>query len=228
MNDNEEWHEPHNKNKARDQDTMDVLAGMYGGGGGGDSSDDEYISAEAFFGKVSEKEKKQYNKYHKKNSDSNSKSKSKSTTTTKTPTNAWLDDGEGEGKGEGEGEDWRDTTNDDDEGEPSDSENSTNGQFLEGTTRLSNFQRHQEKLKAQTKQMEEELLAEKPWAMTGEVGATSRPTDSLLEAAPEFERAGKIAPTLSVAHNEEVRKRSGGGGGGDSESESAKRLTIYS
>ena len=83
MNDNEEWHEPHNKNKARDQDTMDVLAGMYGGGGGGDSSDDEYISAEAFFGKVSEKEKKQYNKYHKKNSDSNSKSKSKSTTTTK-------------------------------------------------------------------------------------------------------------------------------------------------
>ena len=53
------------------------------------------------------------------------------------------------------------------------------------------------KLLKKTEALEEELLAEKPWSMTGEVAGSSRPLDSLLSEAPEFEQSRKIAPQLT-------------------------------
>ena len=70
--------------------------------------------------------------------------------------------------------------------------------------------RHAEKLRRQTEQIEKELLAEKPWQMTGESKGTSRPVNSLLEATPEFEVATKMAPLITVEHTanlEDVIKR---------------------
>jgi len=67
-----------------------------------------------------------------------------------------------------------------------------------------------EKIQAQTEQLEKELLAEKPWQMTGETGSTTRPVNSLLESTPEFEVASKIAPAITVEHTadlEEVIKK---------------------
>jgi U3 small nucleolar RNA-associated protein MPP10 len=56
------------------------------------------------------------------------------------------------------------------------------------------------KLRRQTEELEYELLAEKPWQMTGESKGSSRPVNSLLESTPEFEMAGKQAPVITVEY----------------------------
>ncbi|KAL3915006.1 MAG: hypothetical protein SGILL_005847 [Bacillariaceae sp.] len=60
--------------------------------------------------------------------------------------------------------------------------------------------KHEEKLRQQTEELEKEMLAEKPWQMTGESKGTSRPVNSLLDATPEFEMASKQAPIITVEH----------------------------
>jgi U3 small nucleolar RNA-associated protein MPP10 len=70
--------------------------------------------------------------------------------------------------------------------------------------------KHEDRLRQQTEELEKEMLAEKPWQMTGESKGTSRPVNSLLEATPEFEMASKQAPTITVEHTvnlEEVIKK---------------------
>lgn len=70
--------------------------------------------------------------------------------------------------------------------------------------------KQQDKLRKQTEELEGELLAEKPWQMTGETKSTSRPVNSLLEGTPEFEMASKQAPTITIEHTmniEEVIKK---------------------
>mmetsp|Transcript_977 Transcript_977/g.2742 ORF Transcript_977/g.2742 Transcript_977/m.2742 type:complete len:747 (+) Transcript_977:46-2286(+) len=64
--------------------------------------------------------------------------------------------------------------------------------------------RKQEKLKKQIDQLEQEMISEKPWQMKGEVQATSRPQDSLLELTPEFEVAAKQAPIITVQHTADL------------------------
>jgi U3 small nucleolar RNA-associated protein MPP10 len=68
-----------------------------------------------------------------------------------------------------------------------------------------------EKLIVQTEQLEQDMLAEKPWQMKGETGSSSRPVNSLLESTPEFEVATKMAPTITVEHTadleETIKKR---------------------
>ena len=67
-----------------------------------------------------------------------------------------------------------------------------------------------EKILVATEQLEKEMLAEKPWQMTGETGSKSRPVNSLLESTPEFEVASKLAPAITVEHTaniEEVIKK---------------------
>ena len=59
------------------------------------------------------------------------------------------------------------------------------------------------KLEQQTKELEDEALAEKPWTMMGEINSGARPVDSLLSVAPEFEQTSKLAPTISVEHTGE-------------------------
>mmetsp|Transcript_12395 Transcript_12395/g.24584 ORF Transcript_12395/g.24584 Transcript_12395/m.24584 type:complete len:666 (+) Transcript_12395:131-2128(+) len=60
------------------------------------------------------------------------------------------------------------------------------------------------KLEQQTRELEEEALAEKPWTMMGEINAGARPVDSLLSAAPEFEQSSKLAPDITVEHTESL------------------------
>ncbi|GMH87751.1 hypothetical protein TrVE_jg2821 [Triparma verrucosa] len=62
----------------------------------------------------------------------------------------------------------------------------------------------EKKLQQQTRELEEEALAEKPWMMTGEVTAAARPADSLLTVAPSFEQPSKLAPTITVEHTENL------------------------
>ena len=62
------------------------------------------------------------------------------------------------------------------------------------------------KLLQQTEDFEKEILAEKPWQMTGESKGTQRPTNSLLEATPEFEVATKMAPIITVEHTENIEE----------------------
>ncbi len=64
----------------------------------------------------------------------------------------------------------------------------------------SRYTKQQEKLRQQTEQLESEMIAEKPWQMTGETKGTSRPVNSLLEGTPEFEFASKQAPTITIEH----------------------------
>ena len=75
----------------------------------------------------------------------------------------------------------------------------------------SNFAKQQLKLRKQTEQLESEMLAEKPWQMTGETKSTTRPVNSLLEGTPEFEMASKQAPTITIEHTtnleDVIRKR---------------------
>ena len=62
------------------------------------------------------------------------------------------------------------------------------------------------KLEAQTKELEKEMLAEKPWQMTGETTGKSRPTNSLLEATPEFEVATKMVPIITVKNTKTLEE----------------------
>lgn len=74
----------------------------------------------------------------------------------------------------------------------------------------SRHSKHTEKLRRQTEQLEKEMIAEKPWQLTGETNSTKRPVNSLLEETPEFEMASKQAPTITVeqtASLEEIIKQ---------------------
>jgi U3 small nucleolar RNA-associated protein MPP10 len=63
-----------------------------------------------------------------------------------------------------------------------------------------------EKLRKQTEEYEKEMLAEKPWHMTGETKSTSRPVNSLLQGTPEFEMASKRAPTITIEHTANIEE----------------------
>ena len=74
----------------------------------------------------------------------------------------------------------------------------------------SNYSKRNKKLEERTKELEKDLLAEKPWHMIGETKSTQRPTNSLLEVTPTFEVATKLAPIITVDHTisiEEMIKR---------------------
>ena len=61
--------------------------------------------------------------------------------------------------------------------------------------------RQQERMREKLTKLEEQQLAEKPWQLKGEVGASKRPTNSLLEADLDFDQGSKAAPVIT----EEVR-----------------------
>lgn len=70
----------------------------------------------------------------------------------------------------------------------------------------STFTKQQERLRRQTEELEREMIAEKPWQMTGESTSTSRPVNSLLESTPEFERAAKLAPVITIEHTADLEE----------------------
>jgi len=103
---------------------------------------------------------------------------------------------EEEGGGE-EGEE--DATDEDEEKEQSDIEADAN-------KKLSVHQIHSQKLSAQTLQLEQDLMAEKPWRMMGEAKGKDRASDSLLDSTPEFEVAFKPPPILTEEHTENMEE----------------------
>jgi len=64
----------------------------------------------------------------------------------------------------------------------------------------------QSKLEKQIEDLEQQLVTEKPWQMTGETTSSSRPSNSLLETTPEFELATKMAPVITVTHTENLEE----------------------
>ena len=127
-----------------------------------------------------------------------------------------------------EGKDWRDEESDDDGNEEesnnenqddeddkdlnaeSDGDEEEEENTAETNKHVSNYSKRNHKLEEMTKELEKDLLAEKPWQMSGETKGTQRPTNSLLEVTPTFEVATKLAPIITVDHTvsiEEMIKR---------------------
>ena len=67
----------------------------------------------------------------------------------------------------------------------------------EGDEMMSEFQKQDAKTKEKVKELEEEYLKEKPWQLIGEVSATDRPKDSLLEEYVDFESGARPAPVYT-------------------------------
>ena len=56
------------------------------------------------------------------------------------------------------------------------------------------------RLKNQTKQIEKDILYEKPWYIRGGVGGKYLPSNSLLQSTPEFESASKANTIITQEH----------------------------
>ncbi|NXA49940.1 MPP10 protein, partial [Nothocercus julius] len=61
----------------------------------------------------------------------------------------------------------------------------------------SSFEKRQEKMSAKIRNLEEELLEEKPWQLKGEISAQKRPENSLLEETLLFDHAVRMAPVIT-------------------------------
>ncbi|XP_062927158.1 U3 small nucleolar ribonucleoprotein protein MPP10 [Mobula hypostoma] len=61
----------------------------------------------------------------------------------------------------------------------------------------SNFEKRQEKLRAQIEQLEKSALEQKPWQLLGEVTAQKRPENSLLEEDLLFDHTVRKAPVIT-------------------------------
>ena len=91
--------------------------------------------------------------------------------------------------------------------EKSDFEQNEESEDMEQSKHVpSKFARANEKLQKQTEAIEKEMLSEKPWQMVGEVASTARPENSLLDSTPEFERASKDAPVMTIVETEALEE----------------------
>ncbi|KAM7014912.1 U3 small nucleolar ribonucleoprotein MPP10 [Tautogolabrus adspersus] len=61
----------------------------------------------------------------------------------------------------------------------------------------SSFERRQEKMSEKIDELEKAALAEKPWQLSGEVTAQTRPENSMLEEDVEFEQVSRTAPAIT-------------------------------
>ena len=62
---------------------------------------------------------------------------------------------------------------------------------------LTSFQKQQRKLKREMAEIEKDLVAQKSWELRGEVRASDRPENSLLEVYVDVEKASKPAPIVT-------------------------------
>ncbi|XP_044062227.1 U3 small nucleolar ribonucleoprotein protein MPP10 [Siniperca chuatsi] len=61
----------------------------------------------------------------------------------------------------------------------------------------SSFEKRQEKMTEKIEELEKAALAAKPWQLSGEVTAQTRPENSMLEEDVEFEQASRTAPAIT-------------------------------
>ncbi|KAA8909909.1 hypothetical protein TRICI_004294 [Trichomonascus ciferrii] len=71
---------------------------------------------------------------------------------------------------------------------------------------LSRHEREAREISRQIKQLEEENVAEKHWAVKGEVKAKDRPENSLLETDLNFERTSKPVPVVTQEFNDSIEE----------------------
>jgi U3 small nucleolar RNA-associated protein MPP10 len=205
----EEEEQPLRRKNYRDDEDIDALYTLYQDAGSDEDTDDDDIvnmTAADFFGKPN---KKYFQKHSSQMKGKNSNPKSNK------GNDSWGEDG-------GELEEdrhvgWADQMDDDaDDHNNGDDDNDDDQEGSSAVTRKhdnldkSSHAKKADKLQRQTEQLEKEMLAEKPWQMTGETKSTTRPLNSLLEGTPEFNVASKTAPTITIestASLEEVIKQ---------------------
>ncbi|CAH0599037.1 unnamed protein product [Chrysodeixis includens] len=75
----------------------------------------------------------------------------------------------------------------------------------------SDFEHRQERLKDQIQKLEERTLGDAPWQLKGEVDATKRPQNSLLEEVVDFDLTSRPPPTITeqttVSLEDIIRRR---------------------
>lgn len=72
--------------------------------------------------------------------------------------------------------------------------------------KLSTYERQQIDIQNQIEQLEKDAVAEKKWALKGEVGAQDRPADSLLTEEVEFDRTAKPVPVITSEVTESLEQ----------------------
>ena len=228
------------RKKYREDDEVEALHSMYGTSKMEDDDEDDYdddavnMTAADLFGKP---DKKYFHKWKAQQKPNDKGPKSTKKTNTKKDddddddVDSWdgykFDDAEADwgASKEEEGKDnagksgaGSDSDADSDSGESngSDGDDGEDDEDQETTkkskdpAKLSRHERQSEKLQAETQRLEKEMIGAKPWQMVGEASATARPVNSLLDGAPEFQVASKIAPLITEEHTadlEEVIKR---------------------
>ena len=204
------------RRKYRADDEVDLLYQLYDNGDDNDSSDGEpeNMTAADFFGKPDTKLIKRYKEQQDKGGGAGKK-KNKSRDEMKfDDDDSWNDEFAEDGmdwKG-GDEDDDIESKSDVDKDEASDeSDIEESGDDEPPIMKQSTHDIQSQKLEKQTLQLEEEMMAEKPWRMLGEAKGTERPSDSLLDSTPEFEVAFKPPPIITAGHTaniEEMIKKS--------------------
>lgn len=88
--------------------------------------------------------------------------------------------------------------------EGGDSEIDEDDKDVEG--KLSTYERQQIDIQNQIEQLEKDAVAEKKWALKGEVGAQDRPADSLLTEEVDFDRTAKPVPVITSEVTESLEQ----------------------
>lgn len=68
---------------------------------------------------------------------------------------------------------------------------------VQADSKESEFERRQQRLKQQIEKLEEKTLSEAPWQLKGEVDATKRPQNSLLEEIVDFDLTSRPPPIIT-------------------------------
>lgn len=74
-------------------------------------------------------------------------------------------------------------------------------------TEPSTFEKFQQKMTRQIRELEKENVSEKPWTMTGEVSSKERPINSLLEEVIEFDVLTKPTPVITEQVTNDLEQR---------------------
>lgn len=200
------------RKKYRDDEDIEALYNLYESKSDPPSEDEKGpadMTAADFFGKPNKKLMERYNTKKAKEEVKDDDDSWGEYDFEKEETGAWPAGKDDEDESEDSEEDDGSQAESDDEEQ--DGEGDSSGEEDQQTEKStqedkSRFAREQAKIKKQTEELEKEMLAEKPWHMTGETGGTSRPVNSLLEGTPEFQMASKQAPTITVEHTENLEE----------------------
>ncbi|XP_059216018.1 U3 small nucleolar ribonucleoprotein protein MPP10 [Centropristis striata] len=85
----------------------------------------------------------------------------------------------------------------DEDSEGEDMEDIFGGKSAPKSESKSSFERRQEKMSEKIEELEKAALGEKPWQLSGEVTAQTRPENSMLEEDVEFEQTSRTAPGIT-------------------------------